>query len=241
MPPRVVRDLPLFRHMSARWADHVLAAARIERHPKGTILFRQGQPATVVWVVLDGWVHLIRSSHVEAALAHAPRAVVLFTITPREALCGISALESGVYQMGAVAGTACQVMRIPSEVFTAALRADAGLAYPALVLCARRLQHIAQQYGAMAEPVRLRLVRAILRLREQFGNRIPVTHRELAQMSWTTTESAIRAVRALKRAGDVAGTRGRLLVLRPQRLQAVLRAKRVYDTNHIRASGNGVV
>ncbi len=237
MLPHAVRNLPLFRHMSARWGDRVLATARIERYAKGAVLFRQGQPATAVWVVLEGWVHLMRSSHATAAAQHS---AVLFTITPREALCGISALESGAYQMGAVAGTACRVLRIPREAFAAALREDAGLAYEALVLCARRLQHMAQQYGAVAEPVRVRLVRSILRLREQFGNRIPVTHRELAQMSWTTTESAIRAVRMLKQVGDVAGARGSLLILRPRRLQAALRGARVYDTGHIRASGNGV-
>lgn len=66
----------------------------------------------------------------------------------------------------------------------------------------------------MAEPVSTRIVRSILRLRQQFGATLPVTHRELAQMSWATTESAIRIVRRLKQQGYVIGARGRLTISR---------------------------
>ena len=78
---------------------------------------------------------------------------------------------------------------------------------------ALRIRHMAEQYGAMAEPVSHRIIRSILRLRQQFGETLPVTHRELAQMSWTTTESAIRAVRQLKRQGALIGRRGQLTVV----------------------------
>lgn len=186
----------------------MLSNAQMERYKKGATLFRQGERARNMWIVLEGWAHLVRSSEDR----DASQGVVLFTITPDEALCGISALEAGVYNLSAIAGTECHVVRIPGKAFNEALREEPGFAYHALRLCARRIQHIAQQYGSMAEPVSDRVIRAILRLSQQFGATLPVTHRELAQMSWTTTESAIRVVRRLKAQGYVTGTRGRLRI-----------------------------
>ena len=151
------------------------------------------------------------------------RAAVLFTITPREALCGISALESGMYNLSAVAATDCQAIRISGAVFRDALQREPAFAYEALRLCTRRLQNIALQYGAIAEPVSHRVIRAILRLQDQFGRTLPVTHRELAQMAWTTTESAIRVVRRLKQQGYVTGTRNRLQLSHPEKLARELK------------------
>ncbi len=212
--PRV----PLFEHISPHRLAHMLSEAAVVRYERGETLFHQGERAEAIWIILEGWVHLVRS-----APGDESHAVLIFTITPREVLCGISALESGVYHVSAVAGTECLAVRIPSEAFNEALAREPALAHDVLRLCIRRIQHIAQQYGSMAEPVSNRVIRAILRLQQQFGSTIPVTHRELAQMSWTTTESAIRMVRRLKQQGYVTGSRGQLMVSNAKALERVLK------------------
>ncbi len=214
----MLRHIPLLRHISAARLKRLLAASRIEHYRKDAVLFRQDERAAAIWLLFKGWVHLVRSPDAR----NGSHAVVVFTITPDEVLCGISAIESGAYQVSGIAGTECQALRVPSATLNEALQHEAAFAYHALVLCARRLQHITLQYGGMAEPVALRLIRTILRLRQQFGTTLPVTHRELAQMSWTTTESAIRIVRRLKQHGYVSGTRGRLTVTRAQALSEML-------------------
>lgn len=221
----------LFQRMHRRWRALLLAAARPQLYPKGATIFCQGQRADAMWLVLDGWVHLVRAADAPPR-TRSQAGAVLFTITPDEALCGISAIGSDLYEMSAVAGTRCRVARLPGHLFAQAIRRDAGLATEVVRLCARRIQHIARQYGAMAEPVRYRLIRAILRLQEQFGEEIPVTHRELALMAWTTTESAIRTVRALKISGYVAGARGRLSVRRSGDLEALLWSTGQHDSGH---------
>src|SRR3989338_5579707 len=108
----------LFHDPSAPWRKRLLAVAERLPYKKGTRLFQQGEPATAVWMVLKGWVHLVRTPESR----DGARAVVLFTITPREALCGVSALEAGHYTASGIAATDSLVLRIPSEVFRAALR-----------------------------------------------------------------------------------------------------------------------
>lgn len=206
METATLQRLPLFRRLPPRRLEQLVGDAIMERYEQGATLFRQGERAKSFWIILEGWVHLIRASQNQTPA----KAVVLFTITPDEALCGISALGSGVYQLSAVAASPCRALRLPGERFNDALLHEPGFAYESLRLCARRIAHIAQQYGSMAEPVPHRVIRSLLRLRQQFGDRLPMTHRELAQMSWTTTESAIRTVRALKRRGWLAGARGRV-------------------------------
>jgi CRP-like cAMP-binding protein len=210
-----LQRIPLFRHLSARRLDRLLAASTTERYGKGQTIFRQGERARSIWIVVEGWAHLVRSASGDGA----SRAVVIFTITTDEMLCGISAIESGTYIVSAVAGTACRLVRFPGAIFREALTHEPRFAYQVVHLCARRIQHIAQQYGSMAEPVSNRIIRSILRLHQQFGSTLPLPHRELAQMSWTTTESAIRIVRSLKQQGLVMGTRGRLTIRRPSALE----------------------
>ena len=214
----LIDAVPLFRHLSTERKRQIEFTSLAEQYEKGAVLFRQGQRAEAIWIIVEGWVHLVRSPD----RSDGSRAVVIFTITPHEALCGISSIDSGVYNLSAIAATGCRAIRIPGELFREALRQEPGFAYQALRLCARRIQHIAEQYGAMAEPVSTRVVRTILRLAQQFGATLPVTHRELAQMSWTTTESAIRVVRRLKRHGIVTGTRGRLMIRKSKALEQAL-------------------
>jgi len=228
MDARALRDIPFFRHVSSRRLKWLRTVAHLERYPKGAVLFRQGTAAEAIWIVVEGWVHLLRSPDGDG---HASPSV-LFTITPQEALCGISAIESGVYHLSAIAATDCQAIRIPRQAFHELVRHEPEVSYAALRLCARRLQHIAQQYGAVAEPVSQRLIRTILRLQDQFGSTIPMTHRELAQMAWTTTESAIRIIRKLKHDGVVGGRRGQLVIQQPKVLQQLL-AQRTNSHRHL--------
>ncbi len=210
--------LPIFQHLSTRRRKEIASACLEERYRRGAVLFRQGASAESLWIIITGWVLLVRST----SAGGRSRTAALFAITPREGLCGISALDSGRYHMSAVAGAECQALRMPADIFRDAALHEPGFAYQALRLCTRRLQKIGEQYGSMTEPVAHRVMRSILRLREQFGNTIPMTHREIAQMSLTTTESAIRVVRALKHQGHLHGRRGELTVTHPAALEAAL-------------------
>ena len=213
-----VASCALLQRLSPAQLNRLLARAVVRTYRRGEIVFRQDAQADAVWLVLDGWVHLVR---VPAAKDTA-HAVVLYTVTPNDVLCGISAIDEGAYTTSGVTGTASRVLRIPAAVFREVVTREPRFAYHALQLCANRIRHMAYQYGAMTEPVAHRLIRAILRLQQQFGDTIPVTHRELAQMSWTTTESAIRSVRMLKRDGYLAGSRGRLTVRHAHELERLL-------------------
>ena len=215
MQTKTLLRIPVFQGLRAARLGALIRDAETRRYKRGQTIFQQGERADAVWVVVKGWVHLVRCPSPQDG-AHA---VVLYTITPREVLCGVSALEPGRYTASGVAGTDSTVVRIPGADFVAALRQEPELAFRVLQLYAQRIRLMAEHLGGMVEPVPKRITRSILRLYRQFGATVLVTHRELAQMSWTTTESAIRVVRRLKRRGFVSGTRGRLTIKQPAAMQ----------------------
>lgn len=207
--------IALFRNASASAKKRLMDGAVREQYHRGNRLFRQGEEARFIWFVLDGWIHLIRGEKRPGA----SNAVALFTVTPSDVLCGVSGLSPGTYTATAVAGGDVEVLRIPTELMQKLLKDEPAMAYETLKLCAERLRHMAEHCGKMTQPVQQRIGHTILRLHDQFGDRIPITHRELAQLAWTTTESAIRSVRQLKREGFLEGERGVLKMKRPQALR----------------------
>lgn len=218
-----VRAVPLFQHLSPAQQRRLTARATVHHCRRGQMVFHQGQPATAMWIVLEGWVHLVRfpKDH-----GHGQGAVIA-TVTPREALCGISAMEATTYAASGIVASEARLLEIPAADFNAALAQAPAFATAVLCACNRRIRQMTEQHGAMLEPVPRRIVRALLQLRAQFGDTLPMTHRELAQMSWTTTESAIRAVGALKRKGYVSGRRGQLTIRRAEALAHLLDGRAV--------------
>ena len=220
MTATVIDQIPLLNTLSAARKEQWRRTTLRELYPKGALLFHQGDPAKYVWLVLEGWVHLVRHE----AEHGAPNEAIVFTVTPQEMLCGVSAFEPGRYTVTGRAGTRVETLRIPGPLFIEAVEHEPRFAAAIVRCCAGRIRHMAEMAGGMAGPVPVRVNRALLRLRAQFGDEIPITHRELAQMAWTTTESAIRAVSRLKRDGVITGRRGIMRVERLPQLQRLVQA-----------------
>lgn len=213
--------VPLLQALSSKARRRLCQVATLQRVEKEAVLFQQDEPADAAWMIRAGWVHLVSTP-----VGHsAGDGVVVATITPEEGLCGLSALDQGRYSVSAVAATACEAIRIPATLFQQLLRHEPRFAVDTLRLCGRRLRHMAEQYAVVARPVPQRLIATLLRLQQQFGQTLPVTHRELAQMACTTTESAIRVVRRLKAQGLLEGQRGLMRIQQPAALERLLQPR----------------
>lgn len=210
----------IFKHASHAAKNRLVKSAVREYYHRGDVLFRQGKPAEHLWFVLEGWVHLVR----EDTAADAAHAIALFTVTPQEMLCGVSVLSPGGYTATAVAGGDMAALRVPAALMQQVLQQEPAVCYEILKLCAQRLRHMSEHCSLMVQDVPVRIARVLLQLYGQFGETIPVTHRELAQLAWTTTESAIRAVSRLKEEGFVEGERGVLFLKQPQALRQFMAA-----------------
>lgn len=216
MPLTSLRKTPLLRTLPEAAIQEVATRGVLRRFRRGEVVFREGQPAEAVWIVLRGWVALRkRAPHGDP--------VTIFTMTPNEALCGISAFDQGRYSASAVAATDAHLLGVPREVIETLLLRYPQFAKDVLLTCCQRIRHMADAISIAQAPVAERLAYTLLRLRDSFGSTIPVTHHELAGMAGTRWETSIRTLAAMRRKGWVASSRGRITLLAPRKLQAALR------------------
>ncbi len=223
----VLTRIPLFQTLPTMELKTLAAACELRRFRKGATIFQEGQPAKAVWVVTRGWVYLVKGTP-------QGRLTTIFAMTPSEPLCGISAFDHGAYSASAVAATETQLITVPAEVFAGLLDRHPAFARHVLLTCCDRIRRMAETISLAQAPVEQRIAYVLLRLKRSFGNTIPVTHQELAGMVGTRWETSIRTLSAMKRSGWVASSRGRITLLRPRRLRALLSHEESSPTN-----GNG--
>lgn len=216
MPRTPLAKISLLRALPETVICELATLGVTRQFRKGEVVFREGQPAEAVWIVQRGWVVLRkRAPHGDP--------VTVFTMTPNEALCGISAFDQGDYSASAVAATDARLLEVPREVIEALLMRYPRFAKDVLLTCCQRIRHMAESISLAQAPVAKRLAYTLLRLRSSFGNTIPVTHQELASMAGTRWETSIRTLAAMRRKGWVASSRGRITLLAPRKLQTALR------------------
>ena len=210
--------IPLFRAISPTRLDALETSAELRRFRKGEILFKEGLPAESVWLIQRGWVYLVKRTPQGTP-------VTIFTVTPEEVLCGFSAVVGqSAYYASAVAATDTTAVRVPHADFARLLRDQPGFAEEVLAIYHTRMRHLAEAISLAQAPVEQRLAYALLRLRATFGKTIPITHHELSHMAGTRWETSIRILSAMKRKGWIISSRGKMTLLLPRKLRALLDA-----------------
>lgn len=169
------------------------------------VLFREGEPATALWVVRRG---AVRLHHVSAA----GRSMTLETLGPGQVFGALSALDEERYPMSAEALDAGLAWCLPRTVLLQLLSEEPRLGVEMLQLVSLRLRAAHRQLLSLAnDRAPARLARALLLVIHD-GVAL-VTRRELAETAGTTVETAIRVLRRFEREGLLHGGTGRLEVL----------------------------
>ena len=71
------------------------------------------------------------------------------------------------------------------------------------------------------EPAEARLAQALIGLMKKFGQTIPLTRQELAEVAGTTHETAIRTLSRFRQQGLIRSSRGKTTIVQPEKLQAL--------------------
>ncbi len=92
--------------------------------PEGETIFRQGDPATTLYLLLDGWVDLTVSQD-----AQGVRRELLMTLTQGEVFGWSAVVEPYIYTASAQCATPVTVLALPGPDLLALFTADAQLCY----------------------------------------------------------------------------------------------------------------
>jgi CRP/FNR family transcriptional regulator len=180
-------------------------------------ILMEGDSAESVWFVKEG--------HVKAVVHIASgRCQTLCMVGAKHMFGSCCALGGGEYPCHVVAETDVTVLSLPMNDFTALMGKypQVGTALVAQISSRLRLSKDMQTFDQ--ENVEKRILHVLIGLVREFGNTIPLTRKEVAEMVGTTVETSIRTFSKLEAQGLVATGRGRIMVRNVKELEQRLEA-----------------
>lgn len=207
-----LKQAEIFRHLSAKDRQRVASLSHDRAFAKGEAIFHEGRASDSVWLTMEGRVHLLHHQ-VEG------RVQASCVMTPGETFCCLPALDRGVYPATAVAATPARVLQIPSHLFHEVMRGSPDVLQETLCVFGGRLRQVEAKACLVHDPVERRIAQALLALRKKFGDSIPLTRQEIAELAGTTVETSIRTISRFQQEGWVRTSRGKIELLKPDSLR----------------------
>jgi CRP-like cAMP-binding protein len=217
----VFQQSSLFAHLSLGQLSRLATLAQPRRYRKDQVVFNEGDPGTALYVIVKGRVKIACSS-----LDGKERTLAL--LGPGDCFGELGVLDGGPRSADAVAVEDADALVFHREEFRVFLLEQPQVAMELLVVLSRRIRRTSQiVHDAAFFDVRGRLARVLLELAKAEGKLDAggglvcphLTQGELAGMVGVTRESINKCLRALERQGTVTQRRGRLVLLKPERLR----------------------
>jgi CRP-like cAMP-binding protein len=210
-----VSQVPLFLDIAAEPLASLTAACRLDTFGPPGDIFRQGDPADRVWIVVDGQVKIVRSDE-------TGREAILEVLSKGEAFGGaVIFLPEHPATARPLTDTATTVS-LPRFAYERALRESPDAALRIIHMLGHRLHSSIRMNQLAGERVERRLAYILLKMGRVCGRpgpegialRVSLSRQDLADMAGTTLETAIRILSRFRKDGLVETRRGGYLLLR---------------------------
>jgi len=219
----ILAALPVFAGLSDRDWERVGDLFSERQYQKDDYIFLEGEAPEALYVVKNGKVKVLRHST-------DGKDVVLRVVGPGELLGTVAVFDGGGYPGTAQAIEDCCLLVIARNdcltlvsrfpVFALAVINDMGI----------RLRSSAEQIRSLAvERVEQRIARTLLKLGQTSGTdtadgrviEMPLTRQDVADMTGTTVETAIRVMSKFRREDLIHTRRGKVVLMQLDALQDI--------------------
>lgn len=209
MPPPVGEQLarsPVFRGLSAADRGALAEVSALRFYARGEELFAEGDPADALFVVVDGLVKIVKQTP-------AGKELILEIFGPGDPVGAVAVFASQAFPASARALEPARCIVTPRAAFFRLLETNPSLVRGLLAGLTLRLLELTSRLADLAgAKVEERLARFLLRKAEESprqehgGLFIPLalSRQELADMTGTTIETAIRVMSRWAKSGLVA-------------------------------------
>lgn len=190
----LLRQLPFFRRLSPELRTRVAAVARLVSHERNELIFAEGDPSDAFMLIVSGRVKVFKSTP-------AGKEIILEIFGGGDPLGAVAVYEGAPFFASALALEPVQLLRIEQPAFFRLLEQDPALVRGLLsgltIRLAELTRRLAELSGARVEA---RFARLFLKLTERIGKDdrggvfvpMPLSRQELADLTGTTIETAIR-------------------------------------------------
>jgi len=210
---QVLKQSPIFSSLTEGELTELACLAIENSFKAGEFVFWEGDAPEWFYVIAEGRVKVLK---------HASRGkeIVIAFLEAGEILGEVAVFQNKPYPASVQAVDQTRILGIKREEFLSFLDRRPQVALMITSVLGARLRHAYGRIGDIAgERVEQRLVRTLLMLFSTLGPTLPFTRHELADMSGTTTETAIRVLSRLRDTGVISSTRGKIIILDEDRLR----------------------
>ena len=190
----VLAQIALFRRVAAEDRERIAAVATLREYERGQHVFHEGDPSDVFFIVVTGRVKVYK---------HGPdgRDVILEMFGPGGPLGAVAAYEARPYPASATPMEPTTCLLIPRQSFFDLLEKHPSLVRGLLGSLSLRLVELTTRLAELTGGrVEARFARLFLKLAAQLGRPerggvfvpLPLARQELADLTGTTIETAIR-------------------------------------------------
>ncbi|MFH0941546.1 MAG: Crp/Fnr family transcriptional regulator [Chloroflexota bacterium] len=185
-----------------------------ERHlAPEEFVFWEGDAPEFFYLVVRGRVKVVKQ-------APSGKEFIVAFFGPGEMFGEVAVFENKPYPASAQAAEATVVIAIRRAAFLAFLAAHPEIALRIISVLGGRLRDAQARLGDLAAGrVQQRICRVLLMLAARLGPDLPFTRREIADMTGTTTETAIRVLARLGQGKIIRSVRGHITILDETRLR----------------------
>ena len=190
----LLRKISLFRRIAPADRARIAEVAHLKRYAQGEVIFREGDPGDTFLTIVEGRVKVFKATP-------AGKEVILEIFGAGDPLGAVAVYEGAPFFASAQAIEDTQLLRIEQPAFFRLLEQDPamvrGLLSGLTIRLAELTRRLAEVSGARVEA---RFARLFLKLSEQIGKAerggsfiaMPLSRQELADLTGTTIETAIR-------------------------------------------------
>jgi len=191
-----------------------LAGLAIERSfNTGEFVFWDGDDPNWFYIVAEGRVKVFKHSS-------SGKDFIIAFFGPGEVFGEVAVFENKPYPASAQAVAETRALGIKREEFLSFLATRSEVALRIINVLGERLRDAQGRLRDLAgERVEQRLSRTLLMLSSKLGATLPFTRQEIADMSGTTIETAIRVMSLLKDRGIISSVRGETVILDETKLR----------------------
>src|SRR5262245_5104490 len=226
----LLRDHPLFRELPPVTLDRLSTYLRRRSTPKGTVIFRKGDPGFGLVGVVSGAVKISDASA-------DGRDVVLNIIHEGEVFGELALLDGRARSADATAMSDCELMTIERREFIPFLRSQPDVALKLMeILCSKVRRTSEQVYEMTFLNLSTRLAKTLLRLAANAkdsdrGGRVTITQREISQIVGRSRESTNKRLRNWEKNGWIRLQRGIVTILKPEKLEEIVATSSDFEEN----------
>jgi CRP/FNR family transcriptional regulator len=201
----ILRRMPLFRRLAVDDRARVAASSRLVQHPRGARIFDEGDPADAFLAIVEGRVKVFKATP-------AGKELILEIFGPGDPLGAVAVYETVPFPASAIALEDTTCVRIERREFFALLEHHPAIVRGLLSGLTLRLAELTRRLADLTGArVDARFARLFLKFAQQIGREergavfvpMPLARQELADLTGTTIETAIRIMSRWQKDGVV--------------------------------------